>query len=133
MSITDKTQLHIPNAIIACQLDGQGGMRPINAPDLTDHQAPCWLHLDYSRPENRRWLQSTPLLPDAVRDALAGDSLRPRVSRLADGFMLVLRSINHNDDSRPDQLVAVRVFINQHLIVTTRKLKWQRLMKSGVI
>ena len=58
-----------------------------------------------------------------MRDALAGDSLRPRVSRLGDGFMITLRSVNLNSDSRPDQLVAIRVFINDKLIVSTRRRK----------
>ncbi|MBT0729271.1 zinc transporter ZntB [Rosenbergiella nectarea] len=123
MSSIDISQLHVPDAIIACQLDGEGGMLPITSAGEVGPTKPCWVHLDYSSTVSRDWLQSTPLIPDTVRDALAGDSLRPRISRLADGFMLVLRSINHNDNARPDQLVAVRVFINGDLIITTRKRK----------
>ncbi len=37
--------------------------------------------------------------------------------------MIVLRSVNHNSDARPDQLVAMRVFINDQLIVSTRRRK----------
>ncbi len=123
MSSIDVKQLHIPDAIIACQLDGSGGMLPIATAGEVGPSTPCWVHLDYSSTESREWLQSTPVIPDSVRDALTGDSLRPRISRLADGFMLVLRSINHNDNARPDQLVAVRVFINGEVIITTRKRK----------
>jgi len=86
-------------------------------------ERPCWLHLNYTHRQSAEWLQSTPQIPDAVRDALAGDSMRPRVSRLGDGFMIVLRSVNHNSDARPDQLVAMRVFINDKLIVSTRRRK----------
>lgn len=123
MSFTDLHQLQISDAIIACQLDGNGGMIPISEVEMLQSHRPCWLHLDYSKSESQQWLKTTPLLPDEVRDALAGDSIRPRVSRLADGFLLVLRSINSHENAQLEHLVAVRVFINRHMIVSTRKRK----------
>lgn len=123
MKVIEGKALQISDAIIACQLDGKGGVVPIEDKDVIHCERPCWLHLNYTHQQSAEWLQSTPLIPDAVRDALAGDSMRPRVSRLGDGFMIVLRSVNHNSDSRPDQLVAMRVFINDKLIVSTRRRK----------
>lgn len=115
--------LKVSDAIISCQLDGKGGMLPINDKDVIHCDQPCWLHLNYTHRESADWLLSTPLIPDAVRDALSGDSLRPRVSRLGDGTMITLRSVNLNSESRPDQLVVIRVFINDKLIVSTRQRK----------
>ncbi|GAA0485970.1 MULTISPECIES: zinc transporter ZntB [Tatumella] len=123
MSIIDGKELHIPDAIISCQLDGQGGMLPISETEVVNSEHACWLHLNYAQQESAEWLQDTPLLPDSVRDALAGESMRPRITKLADGFMITLRSINFNHDSRPDELVAVRIFINDRLIVSTRQRK----------
>ncbi len=123
MNVIEGKALQVSDAIIACQLDGAGGMIPIEDEDVINCERPCWLHLNYTQRQSAEWLQSTPLIPDAVRDALAGDSMRPRVTRLGDGFMIVLRSVNHNADSRPDQLVAMRVFINDKLIVSTRRRK----------
>ncbi|PKH26786.1 zinc transporter ZntB [Enterobacterales bacterium CwR94] len=115
--------LQVSDAIIACQLDGKGGLLPLDDKDVVQGERPCWLHLNYTHQESANWLATTPLLPDAVRDALSGDSMRPRVSRLGDGTMITLRSINFNSESRPDQLVAIRVFINDKLIVSTRRRK----------
>lgn len=123
MNVIEGKALQVSDAIIACQLDGQGGMIPIEDKDVIHCERPCWLHLNYTHRESAEWLSSTPLIPDTVRDALAGDSLRPRVSRLGDGFMITLRSVNRNSDSRPEQLVAIRVFINDKLIVSTRRRK----------
>lgn len=123
MNVIEGKALQISDAIIACQLDGKGGLIALESDDVINNERPCWLHLNYTHRESAEWLQSTPLIPDAVRDALAGDSMRPRVSRLGDGFMIVLRSVNHNSDSRPEQLVAMRVFINEKLIVSTRRRK----------
>jgi len=115
--------LQVSDAIISCQLDGKGGLIPINDSEVIDCDRPCWLHLNYTHSESADWLMSTPLIPDTVRAALSGDSMRPRVSRLGDGFMITLRSVNLNTESRPDQLVAIRVFINDKLIVSTRRRK----------
>ncbi|WP_191938077.1 zinc transporter ZntB [Pantoea agglomerans] len=123
MDVIEGKALQVSDAIISCQLDGKGGMIPITEDEVIQCEQPCWLHLNYTHRKSAEWLQSTPQIPDAVRDALAGDSMRPRVSRLGDGFMIVLRSVNHNSDARRDQLVVMRVFINDKLIVSTRRRK----------
>ncbi|WP_337012862.1 zinc transporter ZntB [Pantoea sp. AS142] len=123
MDVIEGKALQVSDAIISCQLDGKGGMIPIAEDEVIQCEQPCWLHLNYTHRESAEWLQSTQQIPDAVRDALAGDSMRPRVSRLGDGFMIVLRSVNHNSDARRDQLVVMRVFINDKLIVSTRRRK----------
>lgn len=123
MDVIEGKALQVSDAIISCQLDGKGGMIPIAEDEVIQSEQPCWLHLNYTHRKSAEWLQSTTQIPDAVRDALAGDSMRPRVSRLGDGFMIVLRSVNHNSDARRDQLVVMRVFINDKLIVSTRRRK----------
>jgi len=123
VDVIEGKALQVSDAIISCQLDGKGGMIPIAEDEVIQCEQPCWLHLNYTHRKSAEWLQSTPQIPDAVRDALAGDSMRPRVSRLGDGFMIVLRSVNHNTDARRDQLVVMRVFINDKLIVSTRRRK----------
>jgi len=123
VDVIEGKALQVSDAIISCQLDGKGGMIPIAEDEVIQCEQPCWLHLNYTHRKSAEWLQSTPQIPDTVRDALAGDSMRPRVSRLGDGFMIVLRSVNHNSDARRDQLVVMRVFINDKLIVSTRRRK----------
>ncbi|MBS0974533.1 zinc transporter ZntB [Serratia rubidaea] len=123
MDVIDGSQLHIADAVYTFQLDGKGGVTPIGPQDSITSQQPGWLHLDYAHPASQQWLSETPLLPDSVRDALAGDSTRPRVARQGDGTMITLRGINFNVNSRPDQLVTFRVFITDKLIVSTRHRK----------
>ncbi|MBP2171554.1 zinc transporter [Erwinia toletana] len=123
MNVIEGKALQVSDAIISCQLDGKGGLIPIDDSDVINCERPCWLHLNYTHRDSAEWLASTPLIPDAVRAALSGDSMRPRVSRLGDGFMITLRSVNLNSESRPDQLVAIRVFINDKIIVSTRRRK----------
>lgn len=123
MDVIEGRDLQVPDAIYAYQLDGKGGATPIEDDDKITSEEPCWLHLDYAHPASAAWLANTPLLPDLVREALAGESTRPRVSRLGEGALITLRGINFNTDSRPDQLVTFRVYITDKMIVSTRHRK----------
>lgn len=117
------SDLNVPDAVFAWMLNGKGGVRPLDDNDIIDNDHPCWLHLNYTNPESAQWLATTPLLPNAVRDALAGESLRPRVTRMGEGTLITLRCINGSTDERPDQLVAMRVYMDERLIVSTRQRK----------
>lgn len=117
------SELNVPDAVFAWLLDGQGGVRPLTDHETVSKDNPCWLHMNYTHPDSAEWLATTPLLPQTVRDALAGESLRPRVSRLGEGTLITLRCINGSTDERPDQLVAMRLYIDERMIVSTRQRK----------
>lgn len=114
-------QLIVPDAVFAWQLDGKGGVDPIENNDTVDSEHPAWLHLNYTHNDSANWLATTSVLPNYARDALAGESLRPRVSRIGEGTLITLRCINGSTDERPDQLVAMRLYIDERLIVSTRQ------------
>ena len=117
------SEMNVPDAVFAWTLDGKGGVKPLDNNDIIDNEHPCWLHLNYTHPESAEWLATTPLLPNTIRDALAGESTRPRVSRLGAGTLITLRCINGSTDERPDQLVAMRLYMDERLIVSTRQRK----------
>ena len=117
------SEMNVPDAVFAWTLDGKGGVKPLDNNDIIDNEHPCWLHLNYTHPESAEWLATTPLLPNTIRDALAGESTRPRLSRLGDGTLITLRCINGSTDERPDQLVAMRLYMDERLIVSTRQRK----------
>ncbi|STV72549.1 zinc transporter [Klebsiella michiganensis] len=117
------SELNVPDAVFAWVFDGQGGVKPLVDSDTIDKEHPCWLHLNYTHVDSAEWLASTPLLPNNVRDALAGESTRPRVTRIGDGALITLRCINGSTDERPDQLVAMRLYMDERLIVSTRQRK----------
>ncbi len=121
MDVLKGSELNVPDAVFAWQLDGEGGVKPIEDDTLIDSEHPCWLHLNYTNRDSADWLATTPLLPNYVRDALAGESLRPRVSRVGEGTLITLRCINGSTDERPDQLVAMRLYMDERLIVSTRR------------
>lgn len=113
-------QLAVMDKIHSCQLDGKGGMLPLNDKSEATAGQPAWLHIDYEQEESLAWLQSTKLLPESFKEALAGESYRPRVARQGDGTLIILRSVNLDSNSMPDPLVTIRIYITDNLIISTR-------------
>ena len=70
------SDVNVPDAVFAWMLDGRGGVKPLENTDVIDEAHPCWLHLNYVHHDSAQWLATTPLLPNNVRDALAGESTR---------------------------------------------------------
>lgn len=112
----------VPSDVIyGLTLDGKGGMTPLAAGSDIPGARPSWLHLDYGNPEAARWLLQTPLLGDAAREALLGQSNRPKLVRMGETVLLILRGINHNKDHRPEEMVALRIYITPDLIISSRR------------
>ncbi len=117
--------LHQPKALVpaepvlALQLDANGRYHKLSAGGSVPTER-CWLHLDYSAESAKEWLRHSPLLPDVVRESLLGESNRPKLVKVNGGLLLTLRGINHNEGQRPDHMVAIRFFITDKLIVSTR-------------
>ncbi|MFQ2113267.1 zinc transporter ZntB [Aeromonas veronii] len=112
----------VPGEVIyALTLDGKGGMAPLMAGSEVPAAHPGWLHLDYGNPDSARWLLQTPLLSEAARASLLGQSNRPKLVRMGETVLLILRGINHNKDHRPEEMVALRIFITPDLIISSRR------------
>lgn len=102
-------------------LNGQGGMLPLEVGAEIPSDAASWLHFDYGNPDAARWLMSTPLLGETEREALLGQSSRPKLIRLGETILLILRGVNHNQGHRPEEMVALRIFITPDLIISSRR------------
>ncbi|CAJ1911251.1 Zinc transport protein ZntB [Aeromonas jandaei] len=112
----------VPSDVIyALTLDGKGGMTPLAAGSEIPEQQPGWLHLDYGNPEAARWLLQTPLLNEAAKESLLGQSNRPKLVRMGETVLLILRGINRNKDHRPEEMVALRIYITPDLIISSRR------------
>ncbi len=122
MSEKDVWMDRVPSDVIyGLTLDGRGGMQPLAAGSEIPAAQPGWLHLDYGNPEAARWLLQTPLLGEAAREALLGQSNRPKLVRMGETVLLILRGINHNKDHRPEEMVALRIYITPDLIISSRR------------
>ncbi|WP_340620515.1 zinc transporter ZntB [Xenorhabdus siamensis] len=111
------------NAVYACQLNGKGGITGFGENALATAEQPFWQHFDYKNQVSYRWIMNTNLLPAPVKEGLAGESVRPKLIRTGEGAMMTLRTINRNDNARPDHLVSFRIYINDRMIISSRHRK----------
>ncbi|BET97005.1 zinc transporter ZntB [Xenorhabdus taiwanensis] len=111
------------NAIYACQLNGKGGITAFGDDSLVTAEQPVWQHLDYKNPDSHQWIMNTTLLPFSVKDELVSENIRPKVLRTGEGTLVVLRSVNRNNNARPDHLVSFRIYINDKMIISSRHRK----------
>ncbi|WP_338882452.1 MULTISPECIES: zinc transporter ZntB [Xenorhabdus] len=111
------------NAIYACQLNGKGGVTAFGDNSLVTAEQPVWQHLDYKNPASHQWIMNTTLLPFPVKEGLVSDNIRPKVVRTGEGTLITLRSVNRNDNARPDHLVSFRIYINDKIIISSRHRK----------
>lgn len=106
-------------------LDEKGGAHEINNTDTLHQWQPeqgkLWVHMDYSQVEAVNWLKSCELLSDYELESLTAEETRPRIAATNDGHMLFLRGINLNPAQSPEDMVSVRLFINNNIVITTRK------------
>jgi zinc transporter len=85
--------------------------------------APVWMHLDRSCEHARAWLRSGSGLDPLIVDALLADETRPRVAAFGDGLMVILRGVNLNPGADPDDMIALRVWIDSRRLITMRTRK----------
>lgn len=100
-------------------LDGAGGARRESAADYEDGGAEvCWAHLQRNSASAGRWLTSERGVPALVRQALTAEETRPRCTPLEGGLLLILRGVNLNPDSDPEDMVSIRIWTDGRRILT---------------
>jgi zinc transporter len=80
-----------------------------------------WAHLDYTNSDDQQWLAESSKLDALVVDALLAEETRPRATVVGEGLLIALRGVNLTPGSDPEDMVAIRIWIDKGRIVTTRK------------
>lgn len=79
-----------------------------------------WIHMNRLSVEAREWLVSSGLLSKLMCDVLFQEETRPRAFVHNDAVVLNLRGINHNEGAAPEDLLSLRMYADDTLMVTTR-------------
>jgi zinc transporter len=80
-----------------------------------------WLHLNYADEAARDWLLHADLLDTPVAESLIDEETRPRVLHHDNGLLLTLRGVNLNPGAEPEDMVSIRLWIDEGRIISTRK------------
>lgn len=82
----------------------------------------AWMHLDATHPQTREWLeQEIDYLDPLILDALLADGTRPRMIEFEGGLLLILKAVNFNADSDPEDMVSMRLWIDPHRIISLER------------
>jgi zinc transporter len=110
--------------VCAYILDRKGNGR---VPDFAEVQSwspengLLWVHMDVNNQRARSWMSEREDIDDVMRDALLAGETRPRAVSTERGLLLVLRGVNMNPGSDPDDMVSIRVWLEPDRILTSRR------------
>lgn len=114
-----------PKGLIhALLLNGKGGVSELSwqeASGWDPSKEVLWLHFDYQETETRQWIQEHSGLDDVSVEGLLCDESRPHVLTRGDNLLIVLRGVNLNPGSDPEDMVSLRVWTDGRRIISTRK------------
>lgn len=109
--------------VLAAVLDGKGGARDVGWEEIRAGETGggvLWLHLSLGHPDSDTWLDHESGLNPASIEALRAEGTRPRSFRDGDGLVVILRGVNPTPGSEPDDMVAVRTWVEAERIITLR-------------
>lgn len=93
-----------------------------NVADLIEAEQLAWVHFDANDPNSRTWLETKlDFLDNIIVQALLADETRPRILQFDHGTLMILRGVNLNENARPEDMVSIRLWIDQHRIISVRR------------
>lgn len=111
--------------IHGCSIEGNGSGKHLDEDAIVQNlkeDTLGWVHLDASRPETRDWLaKNVSYLDNIILDALLAEETRPRVMEFETGYLLILRGVNLNDDARPEDMISIRLWVDEHRIISLQR------------
>ncbi len=110
--------------VAAFVLDGQGGGKPLDWNGIhqwTPEAGTIWVHLDYSHPQAASWLEERSGLDETITLALLAEETRPRSVAGHGGLLVVLRGVNMNPGAETEDMVSIRMFVDERRVITTRQ------------
>ena len=113
----------IDGLIHALLLDGAGGARFLDSRALESWQPEhgvLWVHVNLTEEAGQTWIGQQSGLDSNIINALFAEDTRPREMMLNDGVLLILRGVNLNPGQDPEDMVAIRLWLDEQRIISAR-------------
>jgi len=116
--------------LFARVLDGAGGARTIGWDEAAAWQPGAggetlWVHLDRTVAGVADWLKTGLGIPEQTAAVLISNDTRPRAFAEGASLVTVLRGINLNPGSEPEDMVATQIWSDGHRVVSLRRRRLQ--------
>lgn len=105
-------------------LDGAGGGRKMSSSDVnkwTPADGVLWLDCDLTEPAAQDWVEDASGTSRTIVDILLAGETRPRLVAENGGLAIILRGINMNPGAVPDDMVSVRIWLENSRIITSHR------------
>lgn len=117
-----KHQKHI---IFAYSFDVEGKAIKLNNDIIAEELKSdplSWVHLDGNNSNTKKWLEKeVPYLDHLIVDALLAEETRPRAMEINNGLLIILREANLSANSQPEDMVSVRIWIDEKRVITVQR------------
>jgi zinc transporter len=82
----------------------------------------AWAHLDAENDAAKSWLKKeVNYLDHLIIDALLAQETRPRIMEFSGGLLIILRAVNLDKNSEPEDMVSIRIWIDGDRIITIQR------------
>lgn len=109
----------------ALLLDRNGSAKELTYEEINDtttkRDGILWIHFDYSSAAARDWIKNKSGIDAVAIEALLTEETRPRTTILGDSLLIALRGVNLNPNSKPEDMVSIRLFMSPDLIISTKR------------
>lgn len=108
-------------------LDGQRGGRRVDWEEIkswTPDQGVLWMHLNFTTKKSQDWLKKSSGLDKLITHALTEIDPRPRSVIYKNGLLVVLRGVNLNPGNDPEDMISVRIWLDEQRIITAGRHKF---------
>ncbi|MFO7809414.1 zinc transporter ZntB [Guyparkeria sp.] len=97
-------------------LDGSGGRA-----GSQQQPAGTWIRFNWEDADDRTWLESDAGMDELVSESLLAEDTRPRVVEHDKGLLLILRGVNPNAGSRPEDMISLRLWFDGDRLISTSR------------
>ncbi|MEQ8769105.1 MAG: zinc transporter ZntB [Phycisphaerales bacterium] len=91
--------------------------------------APVWVHLDRTKERAQRWVREQAGLDEMVAESLLAEETRPRFAEQEGGILVILRGVNMNPGAQPDDLIALRLWIEPGRVISLRAFRFNTIVE----
>jgi zinc transporter len=115
-------------------LDGSGGGREVGWPEIRTWKPDdgvLWVHMDRTAERAQEWVEEHSGADAATAETLLrAEGNRPRVERVGDALVVMLRGVNRNQGEDAEDMPTMHMWVTPRLIVSLRR---RRLMAGNEI
>ena len=97
-------------------LDGAGG---VLQKEEENSEKPSWIHINYTSKTTRTWLKKQVQISNQAKLFLLAQDTRPRLIIEDDSLIMCLRGINLNKGEEPEDMISIRIWMNENTILTS--------------